>query len=174
MPDHNNTKETAMTNNDTNPENAPETHEQPAEAPESAPAPEDAGDGDLSTDSESSALAKVRKEAAGHRAKLREAEAERDALRTRADALSAMVLESALKGSGVNAELFKAAGHTVEGFISDGALDRSALSAAVRDTAKAYGLRVGSPWAGTGDERPLLESDKPSWAGANSYAKDRK
>lgn len=136
-------------------ENGPETGEYTSEAPDPSTATEEPGDDNLDTGDDTSAVAKLRKEAAGHRAKLREAEAERDAVTVQRDALAAAVLGDALRGTGINAELFATAGRTVDEFITDGGLDRAAITRAGRDVAKQYGIRSGrSPHTGTGAERP--------------------
>lgn len=111
-------------------------------------------------------VGKLRREAAAHRAKLREAEAERDAVTAQRDVLAAAVLGDALKGTGVAPKLFAAAGRTVEEFITDDGLDRGAITRAARDLRKEYGLSnpAVSRHTGTGDERP--EKKKPTWADA--------
>lgn len=150
---------------DENHENGPETDENAPEAPEATEAPESPGDGDDGTGDDTPALAKLRKEAAGHRAKLREAEAERDTLRTQRDALAAALLGDALRGTGVNAQLFATAGRSIDEFIGDSGLDRAAITRAGREVAKQFG--IASPavnrYTGTGAERP--EKGK-TWADA--------
>ncbi|MBB5830967.1 hypothetical protein [Brachybacterium aquaticum] len=159
-----NEQENTMT--DEKHENGPETNENPSEAPEPTEASEEPGDGSESTESDTPAVAKLRREAAGHRAKLREAEAERDAVVVQRDALAAAVLGDALRGTGVNAELFATAGRSIEEFVVDGVLDRAAITSAGREVAKKYG--VASPAVsrrtGTGAERPPKEAK--TWADA--------
>lgn len=150
---------------DENHENGPETDENAPEVPESTETPESPGDDNLDTGNDTPALAKLRKEAAGHRAKLREAEAERDAVMAHRDALAASVLGDALRGTGVSPELLATAGRSIDEFITDGGLDRAAITRAGREVAKQFGIVGGrSPHTGTGTERPP-ETGK-TWADA--------
>src|SRR5699024_7639141 len=120
----------------------------------------------LDTGDDTPALAKLRKEAAGHRAKAREAEAERDAVTAQRDALAAAVLGDALRGTGVNAELFATAGRSIAEFIGEDGLDRAAITRAGREVAKRYGIAspAVSRRTGTGAERPPKEPK--TWADA--------
>lgn len=148
-----NTKEKTMT--DEKPENGPESNDPVVEAPNPSSTTEEPGDDNLGTEDDTPDVAKLRREAAGHRAKLRDAEAERDAVTVQRDALAAAVLSDALRGTGVNSELFATAGRSVDEFITDGALDRSAITRAGREVAKQFGIVGGrSPHTGTGTERP--------------------
>lgn len=160
-----NEQEKTMTD-DQKPENGPETNDLPADGTEPTEAPEEPGDDKNGTESDTPAVAKVRREAAGHRTKRREAEAERDAVVVQRDALAAAVLGDALRGTGVNAELFATAGRSIEEFVVDGVLDRAAITSAGREVAKKYG--VASPAVsrrtGTGAERPPKE--QKTWADA--------
>lgn len=147
-------------------ENGPESNENAPEAPDPSEAPAEPGDGNESTESDTPAVAKLRREAAGHRAKLREAEAERDAVVVQRDALAAAVLGDALRGTGVNAELFATAGRSIGEFIGEDGLDRAAITRAGREVAKRYGIAspAVSRRTGTGAERP---QEKPkTWANA--------
>ena len=146
-------------------ENGPESNDPAGDGSESSEAPEEQGDDNNGTESDTPAVAKLRREAAGHRAKLREVEAERDVLVVQRDALAAAVLGEALRGTGVNAELFATAGRSIEEFVVDGALDRAAITSAGREVAKQYGIAspAVSRHTGTGAERP---EEKPTWADA--------
>lgn len=136
-------------------ENLDETNDLPVDGTEPNEAPEEPGDDNDGTEDGSSELAKVRREAAGHRKRLREAEAERDAVTEQRDALAAAVLSEALRGTRLTPELFAAEGRAVEEFLGEDGLDADALSAAVRDAAKKYGVWGSrSPHTGTGAERP--------------------
>ena len=127
-------------------ENAPPAHEEPDEAQEADAGTNDAENAGSETDD--NLVAKLRKEAAGHRSRLREAESQRDAL-------AAFALAEALRGTRLTPELFAADGHELAAFIGENGLDAEGLRAAARDTAKKYGLRGGvSPHTGTGGERP--------------------
>lgn len=156
------TKENTM--NVENHENGPESNDPALEAPEPTEAPEEPGDGSDGTEDDTPELAKVRREAAGHRAKRREAEAERDAVTVQRDALAAAVLSDALRGTGASAELLAAAGRTIGDFITDGGLDRAAITRAGREVAKQYGIAspARSPHTGTGRER----QEGKTWADA--------
>ena len=135
-------------------ENGPESNDPAVEAPESSEAPDGTESHDGGTESDTPAVAKLRKEAAGHRAKAREAETERDAVTVQRDALAAAVLGDALRGTRLTPELFAAEGRAVEEFLGEDGLDTDALSAAVRDAAKKYGVWGSrSPHTGTGAER---------------------
>lgn len=140
-------------------EDAPESTKTAPEAPEP-------GDDNLGTEDDSSALAKVRREAAGHRTRAREAEAERDALRVQRDGLAATVLADVLRPTGITPEAFRAGGHDVATFIGpDGALDLDGLRAAASETARQFGIRRGMvPSAGTGGEDPT--DGGPTWSEA--------
>jgi len=146
--------------------NVDESNDLAAEAPESTEAPEEPGDDNDGTEDGSSELAKVRREAAGHRAKLREAEAERDAVTEQRDALAAAVLSEALRGTGVSPELLATAGRTIEEFLGEDGLDRAAITSAGREVAKRYGIAspAVSRRTGTGSERPPKEPK--TWADA--------
>ncbi|MGN7212554.1 hypothetical protein [Brachybacterium paraconglomeratum] len=147
-------------------ENGPESNDLPVDGIESSEAPEEPGDDNDGTESDTPAVAKLRREAAGHRAKLREVEAERDVLVVQRDALAAAVLGDALRGTGVNAELFATAGRSIEEFIGEDGLDRAAITSAGREVAKQYGIAspAVSRRTGLGDERP---QEKPkTWADA--------
>ena len=127
-------------------ENAPPAHEEPDEAQEADAGTNDAENAGSETDD--NLVAKLRKEAAGHRSRLREAESQRDAL-------AAFALAEALRGTRLTPELFAADGHELAAFIGENGLDAERLRATARDTAKKYGLRGGvSPHTGTGGERP--------------------
>jgi len=136
-------------------ENGPESNDLPVDGTEPNEAPEEPGDGEDGTESDTPAVSKLRREAAGHRAKLREAEAERDVLAQQRDALAAAVLSEALRGTRLTAELFAAEGRAVEEFLGEDGLDAEGLRGAVRDAAKKYGVWGSrSPHTGTGAERP--------------------
>ena len=147
-------------------ENGPESNDPAGDGSESSEAPEEQGDDNNGTESDTPAVAKLRREAAGHRAKLREVEAERDVLVVQRDALAAAVLGEALRGTGVNAELFATAGRSIEEFIGEHGLDRAAITSAGREVAKQYGIAspAVSRHTGTGAERPLKEPK--TWADA--------
>ena len=133
-------------------ENAPPAHEEPDEAQEAVAGTNDA---ENAGSEDEGLVAKLRKEAAGHRAKLREAEARADAAESQRDALAAFALAEALRGTRLTPELFAADGHELAAFIGEDGLDAERLRATARDTAKKYGLRGGvSPHTGTGGERP--------------------
>ena len=148
--------EQEQTMDDQKHENGPETNELPADGTESNEAPEEPGDDNDGTEDGSSELAKVRREAAGHRKRLREAEAERDAVTEQRDALAAAVLGDALRGTGVSPELLATAGRSIEEFIGEDGLDRAAITRAGREVAKQYGIAspAVSRRTGTGAERP--------------------
>ena len=150
-----NPKGSTMTD-DQKPENGPESNDLPVDGIEPNEAPEEPGDDNDGTESDTPAVAKLRREAAGHRKRLREAEAERDALVVQRDALAAAVLGDALRGTGVNAELFATAGRSIEEFIGEDGLDRAAITRAGREVAKQYGIAspAVSRRTGTGAERP--------------------
>ena len=151
---------------DQKPENDPETNDLPADGTEPNEAPDGTESHQDGTESDTPAVAKLRREAAGHRAKLREAEAERDVLVVQRDALAAAVLGDALRGTGVNAELFATAGRSIAEFIGEDGLDRAAITRAGREVAKRYGIAspAVSRRTGTGAERP---QEKPkTWANA--------
>ena len=137
-------------------ENGPESNDLPVDGTEPNEAPEEPGDDNDGTESDTPAVAKLRREAAGHRKRLREAEAERDSVVVQRDALAAAVLGDALRGTGVNAELFATAGRTIEEFIGEDGLDRAAITSAGREVAKRYGIASPaiSRRTGTGAERP--------------------
>src|SRR5699024_2542930 len=115
------TKEKTMT--DEKHENVDETNDPVVEAPESTEAPDGTESHDDGTESDTPAVAKLRREAAGHRAKLREAESERDAVIVQRDALAAAVLSEALRGTRLTPELFAAEGRAVEEFLGEDGLD---------------------------------------------------
>lgn len=150
---------------DENHENGPETDENTSEAPDPSTATEEPGDDNLDTGDDTSAVAKLRRESAGHRAKLREAEAERDAVTVQRDALAAAVLGDALRGTGVSAALLATAGRGLDEFIGDSGLDRAAITRAGREVAKQFGIAspAVSRHTGTGAERP---DGKPTWSDA--------
>lgn len=137
-------------------ENLDESNDLPVDGTEPNEAPEEPGDDNDGTESDTPAVAKLRREAAGHRKRLREAEAERDAVVVQRDALAAAVLGDALRGTGVNAELFATAGRSIEEFIGEDGLDRAAITRAGREVAKQYGIAspAVSRRTGTGAERP--------------------
>ena len=137
-------------------ENLDESNDLPVDGTEPNEAPEEPGDDNDGTESDTPAVAKLRREAAGHRKRLREAEAERDAVVVQRDALAAVVLGDALRGTGVNAELFATAGRSIEEFLGEDGLDRAAITSAGREVAKRYGIAspAVSRRTGTGAERP--------------------
>ena len=137
-------------------ENLDESNDLPVDGTEPNEAPEEPGDDNDGTESDTPAVAKLRREAAGHRKRLREAEAERDAAVVQRDALAAAVLGDALRGTGVNAELFATAGRSIEEFLGEDGLDRAAITSAGREVAKRYGIAspAVSRRTGTGAERP--------------------
>lgn len=150
-----------------------ENDDQATETPETDPRPDEdlneAQEDEQSSPAEDEAggeVGKLRREAAGHRKRLREVEAERDTLTAQRDALAAAVLGDALRGTGVNAELFATAGRSIGEFITDDGLDRGAITRAGRDVAKQYGIAspAVSRHTGTGDERPPAQ--KKTWADA--------
>lgn len=134
-------------------------------APDEAPVDQQQDAQASDAEEEGGELGKVRREAAGHRKRLREVEAERDTAAAQRDVLAATVLADSLRGTGVNAELFATAGRTVDEFIVEGTLDRSAITRAGRDVAKKYGIAspAVSRYTGTGDERP---PEGKTWADA--------
>lgn len=144
-------------------EDGTEPAEDAPEGTETAPEAPEPGDGSLDTGDDSSALARVRREAAGHRTRAREAEAERDALTVQRDTLAAVVLADVLRPTGLSSEAFRAGGHDVSTFIAaDGALDLDGLRSAASETAARFGIRRGMvPSAGTGGETGGSGSD---WA----------
>ena len=147
-------------------ENGPESNDPAGDGTESSEAPDGTESHQDGTESDTPAVAKLRREAAGHRAKLREVEAERDVLVVQRDALAAAVLGDALRGTGVNAELFATAGWSIAEFIGEDGLDRAAITRAGREVAKQYGIAspAVSRRTGLGDERP---SEEPkTWADA--------
>ena len=137
-------------------ENLDESNDLPVDGTEPNEAPEEPGDDNDGTESDTPAVAKLRREAAGHRKRLREAEAERDAVVVQRDALAAAVLGDALRGTGVSPELLATAGRTIEEFIGEDGLDRAAITRAGREVAKRYGIAspAVSRRTGTGAERP--------------------
>lgn len=128
----------------------------PAEEPEEAQSPGAGTNDDESPGSETDEglVAKLRKEAAGHRTRAKEAETRAESAEARADVLGAVVLESALRGTNVTPELFAAAGHDLDEFLGPDGLDTMALYRAARETSTKFGVRRGSPYTGTGGERP--------------------
>ena len=133
-------------------ENAPPAHEEPDEAQE---ADADTNGAENAGSEDEGLVAKLRKEAAGHRSRLREAEARAETAESQRDALAAFALAEALRGTRLTPELFAADGHELASFIGEDGLDAERLRATARDTAKKYGLRGGvSPHTGTGGERP--------------------
>ena len=133
-------------------ENAPPAHEEPDEAQEAVAGTNDA---ENAGSEDEGLVAKLRKEAAGHRSRLREAEARAETAESQRDALAAFALAEALRGTRLTPELFAADGHELASFIGEDGLDAERLRATARDTAKKYGLRGGvSPHTGTGGERP--------------------
>ncbi|APX32410.1 hypothetical protein BH708_06380 [Brachybacterium sp. P6-10-X1] len=133
-------------------ENAPPAHEEPDEAQEAVAGTNDA---ENAGSEDEGLVAKLRKEAAGHRSRLREAETRAEAAESQRDALAAFALAEALRGTRLTPELFAADGHELASFIGEDGLDAERLRATARDTAKKYGLRGGvSPHTGTGGERP--------------------
>ena len=148
--------EQEQTMDDQKHENVDETNDLPGDGTEPNEAPEEPGDDNDGTESDTPAVAKLRREAAGHRKRLREAEAERDAVVVQRDALAAAVLGDALRGTGVSPELLATAGRTIEEFIGEDGLDRAAITRAGREVAKRYGIAspAVSRRTGTGAERP--------------------
>jgi hypothetical protein len=120
---------------------------------------------------EDDALAKVRKEAAGYRTRLREAEAQRDELATRLESFQAQAAVKAATGPGMlrdGEDLFRAGVNVSELIADDGTLDHDKLTAAVAEVrerhphwgeARPAPRRPAEPFAtGTGMTRP-----EPGW-----------
>ncbi|KLU10626.1 hypothetical protein [Kocuria sp. SM24M-10] len=129
------------TNDTTTPEASSEEPQQPqgtgspsepAETPQEKP----------SGSEEDTTLAKVRKEAAGHRVAAKEARAEADALRSQLTAAQDTILADRLASTGVTLDALRAAGHRDAVFTAEGTIDTAALDTAVRDTSTRFGTTL--------------------------------
>lgn len=134
-----------------NTENSPETNDDQAAAPGPSEAPEETQEA-----TEDGDLAKVRKEAAGHRVRAKQAEERAEAAEARLEAVLAHVVGEVAGRSGVSAEALSAAEvDRGKWFTDDGGLDLDQMKADVAQVRERFGLpRLGiSPHAGTGGER---------------------
>lgn len=129
--------------------NTEETTEEPQLTNNWSPEPEEIADQDQEQATEdtpdeqpSDPLKAARREAAGYRRKLRDAEAERDALREQIDAQQWSIVAANLKGLKDVGPL-KAAGHSLEAFLADdGTVDPAEVRRIETEFAEATGLRL--------------------------------
>lgn len=99
---------------------------------------EPAGEPQEAEESESGAPAR---EAQKLRKRLREAEAQRDEAQQMVQKLQSTIVDKELDGQRVTPDALWAAGHTADQFITDdGQIDHGALSAAVKETGKKFGI----------------------------------
>ncbi|WP_409480547.1 hypothetical protein [Micrococcus luteus] len=106
------------------------------------------------------------KEAIRYRRRLRETEAERDALATTVSALQRRIVLMAVSRK-IKPEAFDAAGHDPAAFVSDnGDLALDELDEAIRDTAKRFGLQLHVPDPGQGARGPRSVSSADEWMAA--------
>lgn len=94
---------------------------------------------DVKAGEEDTALAKLRKEAAGHRVAAKEARTEADTLRSQLTAAQDAILAGKLEQSGVTLDALRAAGHRDSAFNEDGTINADALATAIQDTTARFG-----------------------------------
>jgi len=132
--------------------------ENPAPAPDDAPVPDGTPDEEHSEDRTGDPLAKVRREAASYRVKLREAEGERDRLagvvesmqRAEAERLVTDAVEAGYRHLAEGSDLWRGGVELSELLDEDGQLDRGKL--------KAAGARIGA-------EHPHWRAPVPDFSG---------
>ena len=134
-------------------ENAPPAHEEPDEAQEAVAGTNDA---ENAGSEDEGLVAKLRKEAAGHRAKLREAEARADAAEARAQAVLDHVLAVECRPYKIAPRALELAEKDPAAWFSEDGFNRAALRADISEVAQMFGVRKPghSPHTGTGGERP--------------------
>lgn len=138
---------------------APIPAENPEEAPEAAAGTNDAEEADSDDDG---LVAKLRKEAAGHRTRTKEAEARADAAEARAQAVLDHVLDVECRPYKIAPRALTLAEKDPSAWFSEDGFDRAALRADISEVAQMFGVRKPghSPHTGTGSERP---ERKASW-----------
>ena len=100
------------------------------------------------------------KEAARYRRQLREAEAERDQLRTQLDAVRRAEVDRLIAAQGVQPAAVWAHGATLEALLrDDGTVDPQRVDAAVTATRDAFGIRPGWPGSGQGKRESMPTED---------------
>lgn len=130
----------------------------PAEEPEEAPSPaagtNDAENGDSETDD--NLVTKLRKENAGHRAKLRDAEARAETAEARAQAVLDHVLAVECAPYRIAPRALQLAEKDPSNWFGPDGFDRKALRDDISEVASMFGVRKPghSPYTGTGGERP--------------------
>lgn len=134
-------------------ETAPPAHEEPEEAPEA-----DAGTDDAEEpgSEDEGLVAKLRKENAGHRSRLREAEARAETAEARAQAVLDHVLVTECKPYKIAPRALTLAEKDPAAWFGDDGFNRAALRADISEVAQMFGARKAghSPHTGTGGERP--------------------
>ena len=135
-------------------ENAPIPAEEPEEAQDAVAGTND--DESSGSETDEGLVSKIRKEAARHRTRAKEAETRADAAEARAQAVLDHVLAAECKPYGIAPRALTLAEKDPAAWFGPEGFDRQALVADIRDVAAMFGARKQghSPYTGTGTERP--------------------
>ena len=132
----------------------PNPHEEPEEAQDAVAGTNDDESSDSETDE--GLVAKLRKEAAGHRTRAKEAETRAETAEARAQAVLDHVLAAECKTYGIAPRALQLAEKDPSAWFGKDGFDRKALRDDISEVASMFGVRKPghSPYTGTGGERP--------------------